>query len=151
MLIDFITNLLVSCGRDGSVYDVLLVVLDCYTKITRYFPCRKTITVEQLTDLFLEHIVDVYDTSEDIVTDRGSLFTSQFWSFLYWTMKVKHQLSTTFHPQTDDQTERQNQTVKHYLRCYGTWLQDNWIQNLTLLVSSFLSYTSCISSSYLIF
>jgi hypothetical protein len=35
-------------------------------------------------------------------------------------------LSSTFHPQTDRQTERQNQTLKQYLQCYYSLEQDNW-------------------------
>ena len=63
MLMNFITNLLVNYERDKNVYDMLLIVLDRYIKITRYFFYRKTIIIKQLTNLFLEYIVDVYDTS----------------------------------------------------------------------------------------
>jgi hypothetical protein len=40
--------------------------------------------------------------------------------------------STSFHPQTDGQTERQNQTMEQYLRAYSSYEQDNWVDLLPL-------------------
>lgn len=45
---------------------------------------------------------------------------------------MKRRLSTAFHPQTDGQTERQNQTLEHYLRCYVNFEQDDWARWLPL-------------------
>jgi hypothetical protein len=45
---------------------------------------------------------------------------------------VKHKMSTSYHPQTDGQTERLNQTLEQYLRCYVNDRQDNWISLLPL-------------------
>jgi hypothetical protein len=39
---------------------------------------------------------------------------------------IKRRLSTAFHPQTDGQTERQNQTLEVYLKVYVNYQQDNW-------------------------
>jgi hypothetical protein len=41
-------------------------------------------------------------------------------------------LSTALHPQTEGQTERQNQTLEHYLRCFVNFEQDNWARWLPL-------------------
>ncbi|RMD44744.1 hypothetical protein DV735_g320, partial [Chaetothyriales sp. CBS 134920] len=56
----------------------------------------------------------------------GSLFTSAFWSALCYSLKMQRKLSTAFHPQTDGQTERQNQVLEHYLWCYTNHRQDDW-------------------------
>ena len=45
-------------------------------------------------------------------------------------MKVKHRLSTAFHPQTNRQTERQNQTLEHYLCVYCCEQQNDWAELL---------------------
>ena len=69
---------------------------------------------------------------DSIVSDRGSVFTAKFWSSLCYHLKIKQKLSTAFHPQTDGQTERQNQTLEQYLRIYVNYQQDNWAELLPL-------------------
>ena len=40
-------------------------------------------------------------------------------------------MSTTYHPQTDGQTERVNQTLEQYLRCYIDYQKDDWSKLLS--------------------
>jgi transposase InsO family protein len=61
-----------------------------------------------------------------IVSDRGPQFTSKFWSALCYRLKIKQRLSTAYHPHTNRQTERQNQTVEQYLRAYVNYHQYDW-------------------------
>ena len=98
----------------------------------RYIPINKTINAIQLEELFIKEIVLRYGAPEDIVTDRGSIFTSAFWSEVCYQLHVKRRLSTAFHPQTDGQTERQNQTLEHYLRVYCSERQDDWAELLPI-------------------
>lgn len=39
---------------------------------------------------------------------------------------IESHLSTAYHPQTDGQTERTNQSLEGYLRIYTSYDQDNW-------------------------
>ena len=103
----------------NNMFDTILVVVDRFTKIARYIPCRKNLIAKEFADIFIDEIISKYRTPEGIVSDRGSLFISLFWSDIYFLLKIKRRLSTAFHPQTDGQTERQNQTLKHYLRVYA--------------------------------
>ena len=64
--------------------------------------------------------------------DRDSKFTSRFWKALMALLEIKTKLSTAFHPQTDGQTERTNQTLEQYLRHYVSYQQDNWATLLPL-------------------
>ena len=121
IIMDFITGLPPSRLRD-SVYDSVLVVVDRFTKMARYLPCLKTITAESLAELLLSTVLKDFGLPAGIVSDRGTVFTSGFWSTVCWTLKIKRRLSTAFHPQTDGQTERQNQTLEQYLRAYCTYL-----------------------------
>lgn len=80
----------------------------------------------------MEHVWRDKGLPDSIVSDRGSLFTSKFWSALCFHLKIKQRLSTAFHPQTDGQTERQNQTLEQYLRGYGNYQQDDWVEWLAI-------------------
>lgn len=131
LTMDFITDLPPS-KRNGYVYDAILVVVDRYTKMVRYLPTTKKIDAVQLSDLFYEEIALKYGAPNGIVTDRGSVFTSAFWSEVCFQWKVKRRLSTAFHPQTDGQTERQNQTLEHYLRVYCNERQNDWAELLSI-------------------
>ncbi len=130
---DFITDLPPSVDTlTGAVYDSILVIVDRYTKFARYIPCRKTTSATELAQLFVRHWFVDKGLPIDVVTDRGSLFTSKFWARLCYHLNVSRGLSTAFHAQTDGQTERQNQTLEMWLRCYVCYMQDDWVNLLPL-------------------
>jgi len=114
-----------SSKHSDSVYDVILMVVDRYIKMTQYISISKTLTAMQLADIFFEKIVCRYRALKEIVSDRGSIFTSSYWSEVYYQMKIKRRLNTAFHSQTDEQIKCQNQTLKHYLQCYCNEEQSN--------------------------
>lgn len=131
MSIDFITGLPPSRWQ-GKVYDAVLVAVDLYTKFAIYVPCTKDIDAPALADLFLIRIIPYLGMPANLVSDRGSLFTCEFWSSFCYLMATKRRLSTAYHPQTDGQTERQNQTLEYYLRSYVNWQQDDWARWLPM-------------------
>jgi hypothetical protein len=45
---------------------------------------------------------------------------------------MRRRLSTAFHPQTDGQTERQNQVLEQYLRCFCAEKQADWAEWLPM-------------------
>ena len=94
---DFIVDLPLST-RNGTVYDAVLVVVDRYTKIARYVPYNKTYTAEKLVSMFYDEIIYRYNVLNGIVSDRGSVFTSAYWSSFCYEAHVKRRLSTAFHP-----------------------------------------------------
>jgi hypothetical protein len=111
-------------------YDSILVVTDRFTKFGRFIPYRETWTAEQLARVFVKEVVANHGIPQQLISDRDKLFTSNFWTALMQILGVKHKLSTAYHPQTDGQTERLNQVLEQYLRCYVNDCQDNWVQLL---------------------
>ena len=118
---DFITDLPNSNG-----YDTILVVIDRLTKMSHFIPCRKDLDARQFATLFMQHVIHLHGISRDIITDRGSLFTSELWKETTKNLGIERRLSTAFHPQTDGQTERTNAILEQYLRSYINYQQDNW-------------------------
>ena len=94
---DFITGLPPSKLK-GVVYDSILVIVDRFTKMVRYLPTKTTIDAAELAEVFHSEIVCRYGMPDGIVSDRGSVFTSSFWSAVCFHSKIKRRLSTAFHP-----------------------------------------------------
>ncbi|MBW0484896.1 hypothetical protein O181_024611 [Austropuccinia psidii MF-1] len=54
-----------------------------------------------------------------IVSDRGSLLASSFWTQLCQKLKISRDISTAFQPETDGRRERLNQILEQYLWMYS--------------------------------
>ena len=116
----------------GVRYDSILVLVDRLTKYCYFVPTLTTATAEDMAFIFMKTIVSRHGVPQELITDRDKLFTSQFWQSFTDLLGIHHKLSTSFHPQTDGQTERMNQTLEQYLRCYLNYEQDNWVKLLPL-------------------
>ncbi|SCO20290.1 uncharacterized protein FFB20_15917 [Fusarium fujikuroi] len=122
---DFVTGL-PPVLFEGQQVDAILVIVDRLTKFVRFLPVSTKITASELAELFHKEIELWFGAPKGIVSDRGSVFTSAFWSELCYHLRIKQRLSTAFHPQTDGQMERMNQVLGHYLRCFIGDNQNTW-------------------------
>jgi hypothetical protein len=93
-------------------YDGIIVVTDRFTKFGWFIPYRETWTATDLAYVFIKHVVANHRMLEQLVSNQDKLFTSNFWTVLMQHLGVKHKMSTLYHPQTDGQTERLNQTLE---------------------------------------
>ncbi len=109
-----------------------MVIVDRLTNMVHYEPVKVTIDAPGLAEVIIDVVVRHHGVPKSIVTDRGLLFTSKFWSSLCYFLGIKRKLSTVFHPQTDGQTERQNSTMEAYLRAFVNWEQDDWARLLPM-------------------
>src|ERR1700712_2354959 len=125
---DFIVQLPLS---EGCV--TIWVVVDRFTKMAHFIPIKeKEKTAEGCAKLFLSNVWRLHGLPSSIVSDRDSVFTSSFWAELMKKLDIKRKMSTAFHPQTDGQTERVNQTLEHYLRQFCNYEQNDWYEMLPL-------------------
>jgi transposase InsO family protein len=68
-----------------------------------------------------------------IISDQGPQFTSKFAKEVARILECKVALSTAYHPQTDGQMERNNQTIETFLRIYCAGNPEKWKQYLFLV------------------
>lgn len=66
-----------------------------------------------------------------VVSDRGSVFTSDFWRELWSLQGTKLHFSSAYHPQTDGQIEVVNKCLKTYLRCFCSHKPHDWCKWLS--------------------
>jgi hypothetical protein len=118
-------------------HDYLYVVVDRFSKMCILMPCKKQITAEQTAYLFFQHVWVHFGLPTSIVSDRDSRFLGEFWTSLWKMMDTKLKRSTTFHPQTDGQTEVVNRTVVHLLRGYCGKHPKLWDEHLPYVQHSY--------------
>ncbi|XP_073422156.1 uncharacterized protein [Dendrobates tinctorius] len=124
---DFIVELPTSQGKN-----TVLVVVDRLTKAAHFIPCVGLPTAKHTSDLIIQNVFRLHGVPDEVVSDRGVQFTSKFWQHFCAALNIKVNLSSAFHPQTNGQTERTNQTLEQYLRCFICHLQDDWVDLLPL-------------------
>ena len=129
---DFVTGLPISTDWKGDSYDSILVIVDRLTKMVHYEPVKVIINAPGLAEIIIDVVVRHHDLPDSIISDRGAIFTSKFWSSLCYFLGIKRRLSTAFHPQTDGQTERQNSTMEAYLRAFVNFEQNDWARLLPM-------------------
>ncbi|MBW0581821.1 hypothetical protein O181_121536 [Austropuccinia psidii MF-1] len=82
-------------------FDSILVVVDRFSKMAIFIPMCGTITSLDLAQIFINHVFSKHGLPASILSDRGSLFVSSFWTQLFQQLKISRDLSTAFHPETD--------------------------------------------------
>ncbi|KAL0553594.1 hypothetical protein IC582_007494 [Cucumis melo] len=92
-----------------------------------------TSTLDQLARLHVDKIVSQYGVPVSIVSDRDPRFTSKFCLSLQKAMGTRLKFSSSFHPQTDGQSERTIQTLEDMLRACVLQLKGSWDTHLPLM------------------
>ena len=132
LLKDFVTSLPILTDWKKNSYNSILIIVDRLIKTVYYKPVKITINAPGLAEGIIDVVVRHHGLPDSIVTNRGSLFISKFWSLLCYFLGIKRRLSTAFYPQTDGETERQNSTMEAYLRAFVNFEQNDWAKLLPM-------------------
>ena len=132
LLINFVTGLPISTNWKGDSYDSILVIVDWLTKKVYYKPIKININALGLAGVIIDVVVWHHGPFNSIITNRGSLFISKFWSSLCYFFGIKRKLSTAFHPWTNGQPKRQYSIMEAYFRDFVNFEQNDWAKILPI-------------------
>ncbi|GJS74729.1 putative reverse transcriptase domain-containing protein [Tanacetum coccineum] len=130
---DFVTKL----PRTSSGNDTIWVIVDRLTKSAYFLPIREDYKMDRLVRIYLNEIVARHGVPISIISDRDSLFTSRFWQSMQEALGTRLDMSTTYHPQTDGQSERTIQTLEDMLRAYILDFRGSWDVHLPIVEFSY--------------
>jgi hypothetical protein len=126
---DFITGLPTLTKQN----DTIMVVVDKLSKSAHFIPVKSTCKVIDIARIFMKEIFRVHGMPKEIVSDRDTEFTSNFWKSLMAGLETKLLFNTTYHPQTNGQTERVNQILEDLLRMHVIHQPRKWENFLGLV------------------
>ncbi|MCO5576936.1 hypothetical protein L7F22_030757 [Adiantum nelumboides] len=126
---DFITTL----PRTSKGNAQILVIVDRFSKMAHFIPCKKAASAPDIASLFVQHIFRIHGLPRSIISDRDPKFTGHFWTSLFKSLGTNLLFSSAYHPQTDGQTERVNQILEEMLRHYIQNCLASWEEYLPLV------------------
>jgi len=123
--------------RTQRGHDSIWVIVDRLTKSAHFLPVETTYKTSQYAELFISEIVKLHGVPVSIVSDRDPIFTSHFWKAFQKALGTRLKLSTSYHPQTDGQSERTIQTLEDMLRACILEDGGSWNSHLPLIEFSY--------------
>ncbi|MCO5552094.1 hypothetical protein L7F22_005604 [Adiantum nelumboides] len=122
---DFIFGLPKSIHGNTGIW----TIVDRFSKQAHFIPIKKTIKAHQMATLFISQIFKYHGFPTSIVLDRDPRMTNNFWK------GTRLNFSSTYHPQTDGQSEIANLTILDLLKFYVTEVdqRSQWEKYLPLV------------------
>ena len=124
---DFIDGLPKSAGKS-----VIMVVVDRFSKAAHFIALAHPYSALSVAQAYLDNVFKLHGCPQSIVSDRDSVFTSEFWKEFFSLQGVELKMTSAYHPQSDGQTEVVNRCLETYLRCMCHARPEVWSKYLAL-------------------
>ncbi|KAG1940759.1 retrotransposable element [Pimephales promelas] len=135
--LDFITGLPSSAGST-----VILTVVDRFSKSAHFIPLPKLPSAKETAQIMVNHVFKLHGLPSDVVSDRGPQFASLFWKEFCRLIGATASLSSGYHPQTNGQAERANQSIARILRSLASRNPASWSEQLPWAEYAYNSHPS---------
>ena len=107
--------------------------MDRLTKSAHFLAVQMTFTLEEFCRLYIREIVRLHGVPVSIVLDKDPRFTTHFWKSFQKAIGTQLMISTTFHPQTDGQSERTIQVLEDKMLACVLDFKGSWEEHLPLV------------------
>ncbi|GJW68470.1 reverse transcriptase domain-containing protein [Tanacetum coccineum] len=123
--------------RTSSGHDTIWLIVDRLTKSAHFLAIREDYKMERCARLYIDEIVARNGVPVSIFSDRDGRFTLLFWQTFHKALRTRLDMSMTYHPQTDRQSEHTIQTLKDMLRACVIDFGGSWDTHLPLAEFSY--------------
>jgi hypothetical protein len=130
---DFIIGL----PKSAKQNDTIMVVVDKLSKDVHFIPIKSTSKEINIASIFIKEIFRLHGMPKEIIFDRYTKFTSNFWKYMFSSFETKLLFSTTYHPKKDGKTERVNQVLEDMMRMHVMHQPKKWEDYLPLVEFSY--------------
>ncbi|XP_076892254.1 uncharacterized protein LOC143543926 [Bidens hawaiensis] len=125
-------DLVTKLPKTSKGFDAIWVIVDRLTKSSHFLPIQESYSSERMAEVYMKEVVSRHGVPVSIVSDRDTRFTSRFCRKLQEELGTRLLISTTYHPQTDGQSERTIQTFEDMLRACIIDFGGSWEKYLSL-------------------
>lgn len=109
-----------------------MIVVDRLTKYAHFVSLKRLFSAMIVVEAFLNNVFKLHGLPNIIVSDRDTIFLSEFWQAFFKLQGVALHLSTSYHPQADGQTKVVNRCLETHLRCMTSDCPSKWSSCLSL-------------------
>ncbi len=129
VFINYVNSLSLSIFMNIT-YKYVLIFVDHLIKM-KHLVLITFMKVEETINCFYAHVWKHYDLFKFFVSDQDIQFIFNVWKHMCKMLKIDAKLSTMYHSEINDQIEKVNAVMKHYLWVFVNYMQNDWAKWLS--------------------